>query len=443
MKQHLSLPVATCWGVCAIILCLASSLSTLWSAPVACYYTFGKEQGGVAGIEVDEATGAISKHLALGSSELSLPKKLAVAEDGRQVIVTSDEGTKAWIYGTAPEPQLQSEVELGGKTEDVAVRGYQAFLVASKGFFYSINLRTGKIEKTWNSREGLTPPGRKGEDILMIPGKEQALVTFQKDSEKGKHLGSRVLQFDLASFKPLADLQLPRDHAGLHLGENLREQGPSPEMMFFAPKTNTLVISLDLYGALAFADLDAVLRGSWKRLQYMPCSLSGAWGTAFPDRGLMFEAADKEFLLVSNAAANGGMTLVDVGRRKVLQEFVSAAGAENPILLPAAKTAVTVVSGKIKARGEDGLESKTEPGRELLVFDLKSLDSYRPVTLDRIAFDKPVTRVEALNAASGQLLLLLVGEEGSQEWVVYDLATRTTKDRSAALGVVARIVVRR
>ncbi|MEZ0389247.1 MAG: hypothetical protein ACAI34_19375, partial [Verrucomicrobium sp.] len=352
------------------------------------YYTFGKASGGAAMLEVDEVTGEIRKHQPLGTADLDLPKKLAVSEDGQQVVVTSDEGTKAWIYQTGEEPQLLGTVELEGKTEDVVAKAGSAFLVATKGWFYSINLKTAKIERSWNSRDGLTPPGRKGEDILLVPGKDQALVTFQKDSEKGKNLGSRVLLFDLKSFTPLGDLQLPRDHAGLHLGNDLREQGPNPEMMFIAPKTNTLVVSLDLYGALAFTELDSAMRGTWKRLQYMPCALSGGWGTAFPDRGVLFEAAEKEFLLVSNAAANGGMTLVDVGRRKVLQEFACPAGTENSVLLPTAKTAVTVVSGKIKSRGDEAVQSRMEPGKELLVFDLKSLDAYRPITISQIPWEK-------------------------------------------------------
>lgn len=418
-----------------------------WCAPVGhaatCYYTYGSTSGGVASMEVNDTTGEIVRHEPLGPAELSLPKKLAVSGDGRQLVVTSDEGTQAWVYQTKPEPQLLGTVTLEGKTEDVVASQQSAFLVATKGWFYWINLLTAKVEKSWNSRDGLNPPGRKGEDILMVPGKEQALVTFQKDSEKGKTLGSRILLFDLKSFTPVADLQLPRDHAGLHLGNDMREQGPNPEMMFFAPKTNTLVVSLDLYGALAFAELDAVMRGSWKRLQYMPCALSGGWGTAFPDRGLLFNSGDKEFLLVSNASKQGGMILVDVGRRRVLQEFPSPAGAENPVLLPTAKTAVTVISGKVKSRGDNGVEAGLAPGNELLVFDLSPLDAYRPISLTRIPWDKPLTRVEAINPAVNQLLLLLEGTGDAQAWVLYDLTSRSVKWREPVKGPVSRLAIHR
>ncbi|WP_075088394.1 hypothetical protein [Verrucomicrobium spinosum] len=137
------------------------------------------------------------------------------------------------------------------------------------------------------------------------------------------------------------------------------------------------------------------------------------------------------------------MILVDVGRRRVLQEFPAPAGAETPVLLPTAKTAVTVISGKVKSRGDSGVEAGLAPGNELLVFDLSPLDAYRPTSLTRIPWDKTLTRVDAINPAANQLLLLLEGTDDAQTWVLYDLATRSVKWREPVKGQVSRLVIHR
>jgi hypothetical protein len=424
--------------VCSLALAVLATADPAHA--VVFYYTHGTENGGLARIAIQDQTGEWQGHQSIQGPALDQPKKLTVTKDGSHAVVTSDASERAWFYQLGSTPKFLSELPLGGETSDVALIQDKLMLCASQGFFYWIDPRLPRIEKTWNSEEALSPSGRKGEDILYLPEQEVALVSFQKDSKKGKHLGSRLIVFDPKQFIVRHDLPLPRNHPELHLASDLREQGPNPELIFAAKKSNTVVLTLDLYGALAFADLDAALKGEWKNLEYVQTSLDGAWGTAFPDRGLLFDAGGKEYLLISNASDHGGIVLFDVAARKITQTFPCQAGAELPVWLPAAKKAVTVISGKVKARGDTSLSNEIAgTGNDLLVFDLAPLETGGEVKLERIPFEGKLNRVQSVSEGTTQTLLLACGEEGAQEWLVYDLATRRIKHREAAKGVISRL----
>lgn len=406
------------------------------------YYTHGTSNGGLARIAIQEQTGQWQGHQAIEGPSLNHPKKLVITQDGGYAMVTSEETDLTWFFQLGSTPKFLKELKLGSETSEVAMIGNRALLCAGEGFFYSIDPQKAKIEKTWNAETDLSPSGRKGEDILYLPNEQVALISFQKDSKKGKHLGNRLVVFDPQRFTPKYDLPLPRNHPELHIASDLREQGPSPEVILAAKKCNTLVLTLDLYGALAFADLNAALRGQWKNLDYLPTSLGGEWGTAFPDRGLLFEVGGKEHVLISNASDQGGIVLVNVADRKITQKFPCQAGAELPVWLPTAKKAVTVISGKVKARESSGVSNEISgQGNELLVFDFTPLEVGGEAVLERIAFEAPVTRVKSVSEGANQILLLLCGKENAQEWIVYDLATRTIMHREATKGVVSRIAL--
>ncbi|MFA7233014.1 MAG: hypothetical protein WC076_02775 [Terrimicrobiaceae bacterium] len=460
------------------------------------FYTYGTEAGGVASL-VASPEGQISAHEALPGAGLKQPRKLAISGDGKRILVTSEASSSAWLISLAEksrkaEDGLRNEnnaaIRGGGNpfphrapdspienrqpsearptakgspagvsaanqsaiensmsllmfdepTSDVQPYGDHALVMADKGFIYWFDFATGQTAQTWNARKGLTPSGNKGEDILFLPDQNMVLVSFQKDSKKGEHKGSRLVLLDMETFTPKADLQLPREYPSLNIPKNKKEQGPNPEMMFPAPKSNTLAVSLDLYGAVAFADLDAALNGEWKNLAYVPSSPDGAWGTAFPDRGTLLDLGGKEYLLIANASENGGLVLFDVAARKIVQTFPAEAGAETPIYLPKAKKVVTVISGKMKQRTKDGLEKDIVPGNDLLVLDVAQLESAGKATLQRLRFDTPLVKVEAIDPETSSALLLV---NGKNEFLTYDLAARKILAREPAKGPVNRVAV--
>ncbi len=99
--------------------------------------------------------------------------------------------------------------------------------------------------------------------------------------------------FDLTSFEARFDLPLPRTHPELHRGDAAGLAGPGPELCFIDDRNQVLALTLDAYGAVAFADLSGVLKGRWSHLDYQPSSMDDSWGTSFPDRGTWFNYGER------------------------------------------------------------------------------------------------------------------------------------------------------
>lgn len=159
------------------------------------------------------------------------------------------------------------------------------------------------------------------------------------------------------------------------------------------------------------------------------CLPDGAWSIGFPDRGIPLDFGGQEYILIANAAENGGGVLFDVEKRKIVQWF--RAEAETPIYLPIAKKVVTVISGKMKQRTPDGLEKDTAPGKKLLVIDIAPLETGGKATFQRIPFAETVVKVEAIDPETSTVLLLVTG---NNELVTYDLTTRKEIAREPAKG---------
>lgn len=398
--------------------------------------------GGVAELILDSSSGAVISHQWISEGlELSTAKKLAVTEDGNYLALTSEDDPSVLIYNLADREAEVLRVPMERETETVVAWRNSFVVCTPQGWFYLIDPLDGIIS-TWNSRDSLLPSGRKGEEILVLPDQDLALISFQKDSHGGRHEGSRLLVFDLEGFHVLHDLRLPRDRPDLHIPADPREMGPNPEMIFVSPATNTLVLSLDLYGGLAFADLDAAMNGEWSNLEYISSHLEGEWGTAFPDRGLLVHGEDTDYLLISNASENGGLIWVDVGSREILGRYPCATGTQHPVKIAATQQLATVPSGKIKSRTESGLDKTYEPGSELMLFDLSPLEAGEAPGLENIDLGAPLIRIVPLQPAHSSKVLLAAEQSSGNSWIIYDLETSETTDEFEALGEVSRIIVR-
>lgn len=415
------------------ILSLAFFLLPLTPQAATVYYTF---ENGVAALEINGQNGDILSHHSI-SREISKPKKLAVSNDGSRVIVTSEDVPTAWICHFGNEPEITATLSLADATSEVRAKEDHALVADDQGMFYWIDLKSGQCNRRWNARDSLNPPGSKGEDIYFLPEENIVLLTFQKDGKRGRK-GSRLAVLDLPDLSVRHDLPLPRNHPELHMDSNPKEQGPNPEMIIASPRTNTIALSLDLYGAIAFANLDAALAGEWKNLEMKPTSADGKFGIAFPDRCLLFNVGDRDCLLISNAGIDGGIALFDVAERRLLAFFEAPAGAEHPVHLQKSHKVLAVISGKIKERGSDGLEKSYSPGNELLVFDVGPLAHGKEATLERIGFEKPIKRIQAINPQQNDLVLLAFSDE---EIMVYDVASRREITRVAAKGPISRMTV--
>lgn len=406
------------------------------------YYTFNDtEGGGVAAVRVHTNDARLTDGGVVARGGRGGWEKLAVSADGLLVAAVAPEGRPNLLVRdlsregegatrTARIPQEPDAIEAWGRKFVVG---------AGEGFHYLVDGDTARVEKDFNARRQLRPSGRKPEYILVEPGADTAWITFQKDSRTGSHKGSRVLCFDLANWRLLADNRLPRNMPALHMAD-LREQGPSPEIMVVSPASNTLLLSMDLYGGVAMADLDAARRGRWSNLVYLSTHPTGEWGTAFPDRALHFTRRGRDYVLMNNAGRDGGSALIDLEARRIVQIVPTPPGLEIPVWLPAADRLAAVARGKVKLRGPSALAEERAPRRELFVFAFEPGDEVR-LRLETYQLDGYSQHTKAAGGPeSDRVLALLRGAAGAgDQFVIISATNGETLARLPAAGPVARI----
>jgi hypothetical protein len=366
------------------------------------FYTFKDgDASGVARLEVlDDRFGEVTRL----SGELELSDAFKIVRVGNYVVAAAEsEGKPGLFIGATDGTSGGRFVPLESKVSELIPAGDHVLIAVSKGKFFLVDPERPDQWDVWNARKELSPPGRKGEDLLLLPDGRAAFASFQKDDDNSDATGSRVVLLDLAPLKLRHDLQLPRDRPELHIPGNPKEQGPNPEKVFVFPDSNVLALTLDLYGAVAFMDLDAALRGDIKNYSTLPTSGDGTWGVSFPDRGLGFQFAGGDWLLVTNASEGGGYTLFDARKRELVRHYPAKVGGEKPIFLESTGKIVSAQSGKVKRRAEDILEKEILPENELMVFDVAQLVQGDPAAMQTVAVPFPPSLVVAL--ASGNLLL--------------------------------------
>jgi hypothetical protein len=351
--------------------------------------------GGVVRIDLD-ADGqpvAATPAVVFESPDFPAAHKLRVSPDGRVAALAAeieDGPNFALIDLAAPATVAPRLLTLGYAPEEHRFAAGRLYVGGSGGHLQSLDPTTGRILRRWNSRRDLRPAGHKPEDFLAFEPEGVLLVTHQKDGKEGRQ-GSRIAALQLDSLRPIGDLRLPRNLPDLHL--SYKEAGPSPEIIRADPATNTLVITLDLYGALAFADLDAALQGRLANYALIPTSADGRWGHAFPDRLILARVGDRTLAVVSNASPDGGLKIFDVGARAALAFFPVEAGCDHPVLVNAGRTVATVVAGKRKRVVGDELENITTPGTDLLLLHLDRVGEIGPMSLLRASLGGPVAHV--------------------------------------------------
>lgn len=350
--------------------------------------------GGVARIDLDvrDIPQAAEPVIVFQSPAFTTAHKLRVAPDGRLAALaaeTEDGPNLALIRLDAPAtaPHVLS---LGYAPEEHRFAAGLLYVGGTDGHLLALDPDTGRIRHRWSSRQQLRPPGHKPEDFLAFESEGVLLVTHQKDGKKGRQ-GNRIAALRLPNLGLIGDMRLPRNLPDLHL--SYKEAGPSPEILRADPSTNTLVITLDLYGALAFADLDAALKGRLANYAIIPASADGRWGTAFPDRLALSRVGDRTFAIVSNASQDGGIKVFDVGARAALAFFPIEAGCDHPVIVNEGRTVATVVAGKRKRVVGRELENITTPGTDLLLLHLDHVGEIEPMSLLRVPLGAPVAHI--------------------------------------------------
>ncbi len=409
---------------------------TTASGSMQIFYTYHNQKvGGIGAVTIDRHTGKIlSQQSIAASGDFCAPHKLAVSECGRYVGASSQHEFCSNFFLVDLQQKEATLLDLVKKPDAVEAYGSKFVVGADIGVHYMVDGPSASLDKSWNGRQALHPSGRRIEYISVASHDNMAWTSWQKDSGSGRHKGSRVVAFDLASWTPVADVKMPRARPDLHLA-SFSEQGPSPEIIIPSYRTNTLLLSMDLYGGIAMADLDAVKRGAWRNLSYHTTALDESWGTGFPDRASVMTIGNKDYVLVTNAAR--GAVWVDLKARQVLQRIDVPPGLETPAILPASGMFVAAALGKLKYRSFGDLRETRAPTPELFVFQVEG----RTPTLALKRHQLPVQAYRALPVApdSNDLVFLTVGEGHAKEVMVVRASTGEVIDRQPALGRIYRI----
>ncbi len=424
-------------------LIILAAVPLLAATEVSSYFTFsGSGGGGIGKIRIDSDSGAIIEQSVVAQERaFRRPHKIAITADGRFVAAVSDHdgGCNLILYDVDNEAYTVHSLN---RRPD-AIEAWREYFVigADQGIQYLFDTRTKSVVKRWNVRTKLNPPGRKLEYIIVNDPQPNAWMSMQKDSGSGRYKGNRILYFNLEDWQLVADLQLPRILDDLHLA-SLREQGPSPEICIPIPSANTLVISLDRYGAVAMADLDAAEQGIWRNLSYQTTAPDESWGTAFPDRASTFTRNGRTYVLMANAAEEGGAVLIDPEKRAITQRIEVPSGLEIPVFLPTTGMLVAVDAGKVKYVRNDELFNKRFPQPKLFRFHIQNSPTTQ-LGVDAIELPFPAFRAFAVNSSSNDLVLISTSTDNAPDanaraWIVISAATGNTVDSIDAPGRIFR-----
>lgn len=409
-------------------------------------YSFARAGGGgVAVVKLDLAAGRIlDQRILFESAECTQPNKLRRSAARNQLLLSNDTSRKSgphlFLIDDDGTSQVRSLV-LPDTPDEFRVAGNSAVVTCGDDWLVRVDLDSAKIDGKWNIEDILDPPGNGAEDVRYTPDGKYVVVSFQKDSGSGKKHGSRIGVFRLADFAVVADAPLPRNKPELHNSENNKEQGPGPEVIHISKHNNTILVTLDLYGAVAVADWSPLLAGESVDWLYLSTASDGSWGTAFPDRMSVFQLDGREVALIANAGEAGGVALLDVPARQMIWRQKTPAGLEMPVYIPAVRKAYSVCSGKTKRRKPREVEKTYYPQPGVYVCDFSSTEdstgALRDQEVTSIATQRVMYRITGVR--EGTPWLLLAGGEGSADTLmVLDARSGEFVDAQPAIGALIR-----
>jgi hypothetical protein len=351
-----------------------------------------------------------------------------------------DKGGDQLFIWSADEPAEARGVSLPSLPDELRIADRLALITLEGDAVTAVDLRTGQVTALRQLDQLLTPPANGPEDLIVAPDEPYVVVSFQKDSKSGEKKGNRLVLFRLPDMRVVADLQLPRDHPDLHIADNPKEQGPGPEVLYIAPESDTLAITLDLYGALGIMRWSAAKTGRIEDWTVIGTAADDRLtGQSFPDRATALRLANRDYYLVCNAGTEGGAVLVDLQTKQVRWRRPTPAGLEAPVYIPALRQVFSVCSGKTKQREGQEVIRSFHPQSSLFGFDFRSRQAVQEGPVQQWPLGGLTTQI-ALVSEQPPLLLVALGQEPERAdtLLTFDPVSGTVKDQVPAVGVIGR-----
>ena len=408
----------------------ASVLVTANSASAQIAYTFRSgEEGGVAYLRIDSKTGEFLEHKTLiRKGKARKADKPRFSPNGRHLAITiSRKKTPNMLIRSILDDEKSRKVSLPGKPDEIrAAQGGYVVSCDNGSIAFVPYLATTQGPATFDAN-ALAPPASDGEDVCIPDGQPLAIVSMQKDN--------RILVLDLTNMSLRADLEMPADLNGVELSEDMKSEGPQPEVVLASSKANTLFVTLDVHGGIGLMDLDAAINGKITNLVYLSTALDKSWGTAYPDRASLLELGAKSYALVTNSGKAGGLCLVDLEERKVARRIQVRHGLEKPAVLSGSKVVVLAPAGKLKGEGSKSYH----PGSEVILLNLAGANMPADIDVVSVPLDENVFYAVAIDAESSSLVLLAAGADRPDRLLVFDVIKREIVSRAPANGKINRM----
>ena len=430
----------------ATLIALATlNLRTGRTEVVSVPYSFSDEDSGGAAIaRIDIPSGRILSNEALfDSRDCREPLKIRRSSDGKTVAVTNLDaaGPQLMLWSTNT-PNAVKGVSLPSIPDEVRLVGPLALLTLEDDAVVAVDLTRQQVAIVHELDKMLKPPANAPEDLAVDPSGEFAVVSFQKDSSSGKKKGNRLVIFKLPEFTFVADLPLPRERPDLHVRGNPKEQGPGPEVLWISPQTDTLAVTLDLYGAVGLLRWSDAKVGKLASEDWTMISTDASaelTGQSFPDRATSVVLGSREYYLVCNAGQDGGSVLIDLLKRKVVWQRPTPPGLEAPVFIPQLRQAFSVCSGKTKRRQGKEIIKTSNPQKSLYIFDFHSADAVQNAAVTAMPLEGFTSQIAMISDAP-PLLVVAIGSapDRADTLVTVDPVQRKIIDRRPALGQIGR-----
>lgn len=423
-----------------------SAFPSIASSTQTAYYSYyHSEGGGIAEIIADADTGQIVSQRSVFNSPGNPMIEALTGSEGNDFWVAANRHKEARSTYMFRRDLHQTNlaawrVDLPQRAIHHVVEGSQAAVLGHKGAIYRLDAkRPGTIASSLDLKRSLNIHDSSLKDAVFSPDGRLLLVLVAEDSPDGQRPGGRIVGLKWPSLTVAFSLDLPRDHPDLHYPIGSRERNPMPVAIRLLPQTNTAAIALNLYGAVAFTDLDALLEGKFNNYIALPTSKKRDFGTGFPTTLFPVEVQGRQLVLVDNSGEDGGMAVFDPSLRERLVWLDTGLTNIGCFQMLDGTRGAGNHSGILSRRGQDATITSHSEQNHLIVIDFQPLMKQQmPVASlrefqDFIYFSSPIS---ATKPVSKLLLGLFAFDRTTLSCALYDLDTQRITDLQPSLGVI-------
>lgn len=420
----------------------AMTTATLTAETTTWYAYYGGDEGGLAELTVDDASGAMTTHRKIfhspGNPRL---EELARSEDGRWFALSNrmTEARSIFVLDASQDPPAARRVDLPQRADHLLFHDGLLLAVGHKGEVYLIDpedphhpRQTRNLDRAADLKAGAL-----GKPVMTPDGQSVCVLVGENDDDNDAN-GGRVLILDWPTLELAHDIHLPAEQTDLHYPEGSNQRNPMPVDLVFCQETDTVAIALELYGAALLADADAFLDGNLTNTVLLPTSKDGSPGTGFPTSLFQIKANGRPLLVADNSGEDGGCALIDPATRERIAWLDTGPTSLGRLAMVNDSLAVASRAGLRSFRGQGETETSHSEQDELVLIDFQPPGEGSEPAVKRVPFDDFVYFATPVSPGdANHVLIAFFGKEDRQlDIATYHPATREIIERVPAMGVV-------